>query len=144
MELDYAFDEALDHSYLTRDTNFVRDTGAGKLQGLKNLSDDIRIKVTQIESLGLGIQGTVQAVSYGTWERKPACLVILQLSHRGYTSASAFRRIEILVSCESWGSKSLDQQPVLRNFSPRKQLVRLDHDRGIWGWDALQRSWAPN
>ena len=144
MELDYASDEATYNSYLTRDTDFVKDAGAGELQGLKNLSDDIRVKVTHIESLGLDILGTVQAVSYGTWDSKPACLVILQFNHRGNTSASAFRRVEILVSCEPWVSKSLGQQPVLRNFSPRKQLVRLDPVRGIWGWDALQRSWGPN
>ncbi|KAG7009638.1 hypothetical protein G7Y79_00002g007530 [Physcia stellaris] len=143
MEPDHNPDGATERSYLTRDTDFIKDHGAGEL-GLKNASDDIRVKATHIESLGLGIMGTVQLVSYGTWEGKPACLTILQFNHRGTTSASAFRRIEILVSCEPWISQSLDRQPVLRNFSPRRQLVRLDHDRGIWGWDALQRSWASN
>lgn len=143
MEPDHDSDGATARSYLTRDTDFLKDHGAGHL-GLKNESDDIRLKATHIESLGLGIMGTVQTVSYGTWECKPACLTILQFNHRGTTSASAFRRIEILVSCEPWGSKSLDQQPVLRNFSPRRQHVRLDRDRGTWGWEALQRSWASN
>lgn len=143
MEPDSNSDGATAGSYLTRDTDFVKDSGAGEL-GLKNVSDDIRAKVTHVESLGLGILGTVRTVSYGAWENKPACLIVLQFNHRGSSSASAFRRIEILVSCEPWVSKCLDEQPVLRNFSPRRQLVRLDHDRGIWGWDALERSWAFN
>ena len=50
MELDYVSDEAAYQSYLTRDTDFVKDTGAGELQGLRNMNGDIRIKVTHMRA----------------------------------------------------------------------------------------------
>lgn len=104
---------------------------------MKNVGEDIRTKITHIERLDLGILGTVQAVSYGSWKGSPACLVVMRFNLRGNVSESRFRRIEILVSCEPWTGK----YPIVRNFSPRNLNVRLDHDRKIWGWEALQRSW---
>ena len=144
MEHSPVSDTDISLSYLPRNSDFEKDTGAGELQGLKNLGDDIRLKVTHIESLGLGIIGTVQVVSYGTWEDQPACLVGLRINQRRSASASAFRRIEIIVSCDVWSSQSSGQHPVLRNFSPREHRVRLNHEHGSWAWEPLQRSWIAN
>ena len=131
------------HSYLTQDRDFIKDAGATELKRWKNSGEDLRTKITHIEGWGLGILGTVQEVTYGTWQGNPACLVSMQFNMRGNFSIFRFRRIEIFVSCEAWTGTS-GVQPILRNFSPRNSFVRLDHDRKSWGWEVLQRSWVPS
>ena len=140
MERDSPLDQEVFQSYGLRNADFGRVKGSSQLQPQKNLNNDIRTKITHIESLGLGILGTVQLVKYGTWAGEPACLVCLHINHRGNASSAAFRNVEVLVSCEPWDSKS-SNPPVLRNFSPRQSRVRLDNDHATWGWESLQRCW---
>ena len=141
MEEDSLLDQEAYRSYGPRNANFERLGGSGWLKPLKNQNDDIRAKITHVESLGLGILGTTQSVNYGTWKNEPACLVCLRFNHRSSLGSTAFRNVEILVSCEPWRSRSSDL-PVLRNFSPRQSRVRQDDEHGTWGWESMQRCWA--
>ena len=139
MKFDHDFDKIIERSYFTRNIDFIKNYDAKKLN-LKNVNDDIRIKTTHIENLNLKIIKTIQLMNYDIWKDKSTCLIILQFNHREITNASTFRRIEILIFCEFWDFQSLNRQSVLRNFSSRKQFVRLDHNRDIWNWNALQKS----
>jgi hypothetical protein len=122
----------------SRNVELVEDTEATELSGQQNYDNDIRTKITHQESFGCGVIGSVRGVSYGTWKNDPACLVLFTFNFRSGKSALRIKSAEISVSFHTdsnTAATSPNDEPILRNFSPRKIFGIPHAEKRDWKYE---------
>jgi hypothetical protein len=115
-------------SYEPHEAAFQKPTGKGEL-GMKDRQGDLKShllpetpnKVTQKEFWDAGVIGMVNCVSWGKYNGKAACLVVLCFSLRSGDHALRFRNANVKVTFERHPSSGASQgDPAVLVFAPRK------------------------
>lgn len=139
-------------SFGGREVDWVEDP-EGVTLGQVNTDDRTRDKITHSEFLGCGIIGSVEGVHYGTWEDKPACLVLMQFLFRSNTGFLRLKRADLTICFHEGADQILrSETPSICLFSPRKiygdphpETRKWTADMGItMGFDSGAVSVGPN
>ncbi len=104
----------------------LRKIPTGELGKQRNIGEETRSKVTQKKFLGCGVLATITNVSFGTYEGRNACLVILKFSFRWTRERYHIKRADIQICFDRYPKISdantgdISGEPIVRNLGPRK------------------------